>query len=248
MSDVVLLQLTTSIFWFLVVIILVGAFKKEVGGLLMSMASFRIAGSSFEFKNMKETMHSQVILADTLLGLLSRDDRLDEIVRLVTSAEVEKLAKFAFKYTEEMEENKWNEGMLGNIAYLLLRFGRYEQAVNLCDALLERVPDHLRILNTKALALLTTRLDEKVKEAFSIFKGLVNRYPEEGFVQFNFALANSMLNYHEDAFKHMRILISTDYVISNPHILEDPLFYKTREERPDLQATLQEELHARLQN
>jgi len=246
MNDVVLLQLTSSVFWLLVIAGVVGVFRKEIGVLVASIANFKVAGSSFEFRDRKETLQSYILLAETLIDMLSRTERVDAITSIMTAPQIEKLAAFAFKYSEEVERDKWNEEMLRNIAYLLLRAGRYSQAVKLCDELLERRPDHLELLNLKALALITTRLDEKVSQALPILRGLLERYPEVGYVRLNFALACSLSEDHDEAIKQMDELIQSEYVKSNSNPLADALFERTRVAEPTKVEALQAKLKKRL--
>jgi tetratricopeptide (TPR) repeat protein len=241
MNDVVMLQLTSSVFWLIIVGLIIVMFHKELRSLLRSVASLKIAGSSFEFSDKNETIKSNIILAETLIDMLSREEKIEHLKSILTAHQIEKIAAFAFKYSDEVESSKLNEEMLKNIAYLLLRFGRYEQAIKLCDVLLQRVPDHIRLLNIKALALITTRLDEKVAEALPILKSLLIRYPETGYIRLNYALANSLLLQHDEAFEHMLQLVkSEDYMRNERNPIDDPLFHRTRIQRPDLLAKLED--------
>lgn len=242
MNDVVMMQLTSSIFWLIIVGLIILIFHNEIRSLLRSIASLKIAGSSFEFSDKNETIKSNIILAETLIDMLSREEKIEQIKSILTAHQIEKIAAFAFKYSDEVESSKLNEEMLKNIAYLLLRFGRYEQSIKLCDALLQRVPDHIRLLNIKALALITTRLEDKVTEALPILKGLLCRYPEAGYIRLNYALANSLLHNHDEAFENMLELVkSADYMENNSNPIDDPLFHNTRAERVDLLEKLQHE-------
>ncbi|KUM54271.1 tetratricopeptide repeat protein [Rheinheimera sp. EpRS3] len=242
MNDVVMLQLSSSIFWLIIVGLIIFIFHNEIRALLKSVASLKIAGSSFEFSDKNDTIKCNIILAETLIDMLSRDDKIEHLKSILTAHQIEKIAAFAFKYLEEIDSSKLNEQMLTNIAYLLLRFGRYEQAVKLCDALLKRVPDHRHLLNTKALALITTRLDDKVAEALPILQNLLTRYPETGYIRLNYALANSLLLKHDEAFEHMLQLVKSENYMRNEHNpIDDPLFHRTRTQRPDLLAKLEDE-------
>ncbi len=244
----VLMQLTSNVFWILVIAGVVGVFRKELGSLIASIANFKVAGSSFEFRDRKETLQSYILLAETLIDMLSRTERIDAITSIITAPQVEKLAAFAFKYSEEVERERWNEEMLRNIAYLLLRAGRYSQAVKLYDELLERRPDHLELLNLKALALITTRLDEKVNQALPILRDLLERYPEAGVVRLNYALACALSDEHDEAIKQMDKLIQSEYVFSNNNPLIDPLFERTRVAEPEKVKALQAQFEKRLRD
>jgi len=126
MNDVVMLQLSSSIFWLIIVGLLIFIFHNEIRALLRSVASLKIAGSSFEFSDKNDTIKCNIILAETLIDMLSRDDKIEHLKSILTAHQIEKIAAFAFKYLEEIDSSKLNEQMLTNIAYLLLRFGRYE--------------------------------------------------------------------------------------------------------------------------
>lgn len=233
MNDVVLLQIINSLFWLIIFGSSVWAFRKEIRKLLQSLGSFKVAGSSFEFKDHKETIESYVLLAETLIDLLSRTERIDSIQQVLVPSQVEKLSAFALRYTEEVSRQTWNEEMLRNIAYLLLRFGRFSQAIVLYDALLEERPDHVDLLNLKALAMITSRLPEQVEKAIPILSGLVARYPEYHHVRFNYALARSLASDYDGAIREMETVIRSPYLVDNRDLLQDPLFQKTREEQTE---------------
>lgn len=146
---------------------------------------------------------------------------------------LERLSSFAIRYTEEVSKESWNEELLSNVAYLLLRFGRYSQAVVLYDALLDRRPNHAELLNLKALAMITSRLSEQVEIAVPIFSSLAKRYPENTTYRYNYALAKSLVPAHETALNEMERVIRSDYIRHNQKVLQDPLFHKTRDDRPE---------------
>lgn len=234
MSDVVLLEIIKTGFWLTIISGGVLIFQKEVKKLLQSLGSFKVAGSTFEFKDKQETVHSYSLLAETLIDLLSRADRLDDLQKLISSSQIEKLGVFALKYTNEMPKSSWNEELLRNIAYLLLRFGRYKQSTDLYDALLAGRPDHYDLLNLKALALMTSRMPNNVQVAEEILSGLVARYPEIAVAHFNLSLVKSLLAKDDEAAQEMKRVIQLGFWKENKNILEDPMFHHTREHRIDL--------------
>jgi len=246
MNDVVVLQLINSLFWLLMFGAALFFFRKEIRKLLQSLGSFRVAGSSFEFKDTKETIQSYILLSETLIDLLSRSDRIDALQQILVPSQIEKLSAFALKYTDEIDRTSWNEEMLRNIAYLLLRFGRYTQAVSLYDALLAGRPEHVDLLNLKALALITSRLKEQVEQALPILAELVRRYPELHYIRFNYALAKSLVYDHEGAVEEMEKVICSDYLKQNQQLLHDVLFQKTREESPESFGKLQKLVESEL--
>ncbi|MBV5337613.1 MAG: hypothetical protein J0653_06620, partial [Deltaproteobacteria bacterium] len=191
MSDVVLLEIIKTVFWLMVFGTTLFFFQSEVKQLLQSLSSFKVAGATFELKDKKETIRSYVALAETLVDILSRGERLDELQKLLHPSQIEKLGLFALKYTKEVPAADWSEELLRNIAYLLLRFGRYKHSVELYDSLLSKRPDHVDLLNLKALALMTTRIPKNVKPAEELLSNLVSRYPELVYIRFNWALALS---------------------------------------------------------
>jgi tetratricopeptide (TPR) repeat protein len=242
MNDIVILELIKTIFWLIVLMIVVFVFRREIKLILESMGSFKVAGAAFELKDRKETLQSYILLAETLIDLLSRSDRIRAIQDIVSPSQIEKLGTFALKYTEEVGHGQWNEELLRNIALLLFRFGRYTQSLKLYDALLARRPDHYDLLNLKALALMTTRLEEKVKEAEKILSALVTRYPEMNYIRCNFALTKSLLGDHDEVAMQMQTLIECNYPKEAPDFLDDPLLHRTREDRPDLIGQLKEKI------
>lgn len=212
MSDVVLFQIIQTIFWLLIVVIIVIVFHREIKHLLQSLSSLQVAGATIQLKDRKETLRSYILLAETLIDLVSSNDRIEEIQKLLNPSQIESLGVFALKYTDEMEESEWNEELLKNIAYLLSRAGRYRQSVALYEALLMKRPDHWELLHLKALALMVTRLPEPVEEAHKILLQLVNRYPEIKETRFNYALVLSMLKKEDDAYKEMARAIEDGYL------------------------------------
>jgi len=246
MNDVILLQAIHSIFWLVIIIIIFGLFYKEIRKLLQSIGGFKVAGLSFEFKDKTETLQSHILLAETLIDLLSRTERIDALASLMLPTHVEKLSTFAVKYMEDIEQSLWNEELLRNIAYLLLRFGRYGQSVELYDTLLKSRPDHMDLLNLKALALITTRLSKNVDKAVPILMELTERYPEALDIRFNYALAKSLQSEHEVAEKEMTFVINSNYLFHNNNILLDPLFQKTKNEKPEIFKKLQALVKTRL--
>lgn len=164
--------------------------------------------------------------------LLSRKDSIEQILSILSPQQIEKFASFIVKYVEEVQRESWNEEMLRNTAYLLLRSGRYVQAIKIYEELLKTRPDHLDLLNLKSLALITTRLDEKLEQALPILllRSLHQRYPENGDVCLNYALANSLSGNHEEVLKHMELLLNSDYAKRHgQNLLDDVLFNRTRE-------------------
>lgn len=238
MSDVVVLEIIKTFFWLSVFGTAVFFFRGEVKQLIQSLSSFKVAGATFELKDKQETIRSYVLLAETLVDLLSRGDRIDDLQKLLHPSQIEKLGAFALKYTKEVPEDNWSEELLKNIAYLLLRFGRYKHSVELYDALLSKRPDHVELLNLKALALMTSRLSKNAKVAEELLSNLVNRYPEYAHIRFNFALALSLLEKDDEAAQEMAKVIDYGYWKVDRNLLGDPLFHHVREHRPELLESL----------
>lgn len=242
MSDVVLLQVIQSGFWLLVISTIVLLFLKELKVLIQSLAHFEVAGAAFQFSDRKETLRSYALLSDTLINLLSHGDRIDELGRLLHPSQIELLGAFALKYTTEVEQSEWNEELLKNVAYLLLRFGRNKLSVQLYDALLKNRPDHIELLNLKALALITSRLPVPIIQAKELLLELTTRYPEQTHIRFNYSLALSLFGELEESSNEMRRAIDDGFWKSNENLLSDPLFHHVRENRPDLFKDLQAHL------
>lgn len=244
MADLVLLQIIQSAFWLSVLGGAVFVFRKELKILLRSLGGFEVAGASFYLKDQKETLESYALLSDILIDLLSKEQRVESMRHLMTPSQIEALGAFALKYTAEVERQDWNEELLKNIAYLLLRFGRYRHAVQIYDALLENRPDHVELINLKALALMTSRLAEPVNEASNLLESLVKRYPEFFHLRFNYALSLSLLGEVEKAYEEMQRVFTDGYRgEQNEDPLSDPLFHNVRELRPDLIEALRRQLN-----
>jgi len=240
MNDVVVVELITNGFWLILLGGVALLFRKDLSILLGSLARFNVAGAAFEFKDKKDTIHSYALLSDTLIEILGRSDRIEDLLSLLEPSQIQKLGSFAIRYTSEVAESEWNDQLLRNISYLLIRFGYYQQAIELIDALSSKRPANADLLNLRALALMTTRLKDNVDEAEQLFSELTNRFPERPHFNFNHALSASLLEKYEEALNRMERAISLGYAKSSPNCLNDPLFYNVRENRSDEVRKLQE--------
>jgi tetratricopeptide (TPR) repeat protein len=238
MNDFVIVELIKTAFWLLLLGTVVVLFRFEIRQLLRSLSTFNVAGASFTLRDRRETIESYVLLSETFIELLSRSDRIEELTGFMLPSQIERLGAFALRYTEEVGDGIWNEELLRNVALLLLRSGRYLQAVRLYDALLKRRPDHLDLLNLKALALLVSRTPEMVQQSFDVLEPLAGRYPENQAVRFNLALAKSLLSNHDGAFDDLERLVVNEYQRVMPKFLNDPLLHRTRVAYPDRLAAL----------
>lgn len=240
MNDVVVLQLINSGFWLIIVSGISLVFRNEIKKLLLSMGSFKVAGSSFDFNNRKETIESYVILAETLIDLLSRSNLTEQLATMLDSTTTERLSSFALRYTEETPRENWNEELVKNIAHLLFRQGRFIESIKFYDILLKSRPEHLDLLNLKGLAMITSRLPDLVDKALPIFKNLVERYPEKPHVRFNYALAHSLAGDHKQSIAQMEIVIDRPNLELSPDPLNDLLFHKTKMACPEEYARLED--------
>ncbi|MFW5489925.1 MAG: tetratricopeptide repeat protein [Desulfovibrio sp.] len=233
MGDVVWLQIIQSIFWLLIVIGIIWGFRKELKNLLESLGRVEVAGAAFQFGDKKDTLRSYMLLSGTLVDVLSQTERIEHLAKLLTSVQVEYLGQFALKYTKELPQSEWNEELLKNIAFLLLRFGRYPQAVHICDILLKERPDNLELLNIRGLALMTSRSDGPILQARELFKKLVSRYPELPYIRFNYSLALSLAGDIDMSLREMERVINDGYWKEKGDLLSDPLFLPVKEKKPD---------------
>ncbi len=159
-------------------------------------------------------------------------------------SQIEKLGNFALQYTKEIPEYDWNEELLRNIAHLLLRFSRFQQSIDLCDALLLKRPEDNELSNLKALSLMSSREPNNLKVAKDIFTNIVNRFPEADDSRFNLALTLSLLEDGDEAVKQMKILINKDFW-TQQDLLSDVNFHFVREQREEQFKELKECLEQR---
>lgn len=238
MCERILIEFIQSGLWPLLVGVVVWFLKDEIKRSVQSLSSFKLAGATFEFGDKAQTIRSHVLLAETFLDVLSKPFSGESLAKLIDPAQVEKLANFAAKYNQELPIAEQVEEPLAGIALILIRTGRHTQAVDMLDSLLLKRPGHPYLLNLKALALITPRLPDTVKEGEKILDELLIRYPEDSVVRFNRALALSLLERDEDAVNEMRRALDDGYWRTQPNCLDDPLFHHVRNHRLDLFHTL----------
>lgn len=238
MCERILIEFIQSGLWPLLVGVVVWFFKDEIKRSVQSLSSFTLAGATFEFRDKAQTIRSHMLLAETFLDVLSKPFSGETLAKLMDPAQAEKLGNFAVKYNQELPIVAQVEEPLAGIALILIRTGRYTQAVDMLDSLLLKRPGHPYLLNLKALALINARLPDTVKEGEKILEQLLIRYPEDSVARFNHALALSLLERDEDAVNEMHRALGAGYWRTDPNCLDDPLFHHVRNHRLDLFLTL----------
>lgn len=246
MSEIVVLDAIKTALWLLFFSLVVHKFQNEIKGLIQSLSSLEVAGATFELKNKKETIRSYILLSETLVELISRCEDIEKLVPLIDASESEKLGSFALKYTSEVPKREWNIQLLRNIAHLLIRHGRYQDAIDICGMLLSQLPENYDLLNLKALALMTSRIAANFEAAEVIFSNLVSSYPEITYLRYNLALVLSLQQKFEESEKQMSEVIDIGFGNIKKDLLQDPLFHHFREQRPNEFKKLESHLKANI--
>lgn len=248
MNELIILEGIKALFWLIIIGIGIYTFKNEIRQLLQSLSGLKIAGATFELRDNKETLRSYVLLAETLIDFLSTSDQIEELHKLMHPSQIEKLGNFALKYTNEVPESEWNEALLRNVAHLLMRFSRFQQSINICDALLTKRPNDNDLLNLKAVTLMSSRIPDNVESAVSILSDIVARFPEADGCRLNLALSLSLLERGNEAVEQMYKLIDNGYWKINKDFLCDPSFFYVREHSQEQFGKLQQHLITVMEN
>ena len=74
MSDLVKQALVSDGFWLAIFLVSAVLFRKELRLLLSSLASFKVAGASFELRDKRMTLEYYAILTNILVEILSQRD------------------------------------------------------------------------------------------------------------------------------------------------------------------------------
>lgn len=231
MSDVLALELIAKGFYLLVFVGVAGLYRKEIGGLISSIGSFKVAGASFELGDQRTTVASHMILAEILVDTLSNISSATKINELITLPQAEKLGQFAVRYTAAVPKDSWNEEMLRNIGFLLQHVGRSKQAIVLFDQLLEQRPDHYDFLDQKAFALMTMGGVKNLESAELLLTELCDRGPQGIRACLRLAVVKSMLKKFDESIQQISIAVDIGLGPDFKDALDWPHFHLVRDAR-----------------
>lgn len=223
MTDVVLLQIISYIFWFGLALLLVIVFNREIKALVGSLTSVNVAGAHFELRDNKTTIESYAMLSEIFVELLSSIDAAEQLYPMISDRNARRLAKFTLQYAEEVPKNEQDAELLKGVGHILGRRGLYNEAIQIYDALLKKDPDDFNVLNLKGVVLLNTGMPKEIERAKKIYDQLVSTHPREGMVWFNRSLAKSLLGQFDESLSDIERVIELDYWKIDPELLSDPL-------------------------
>ena len=232
MTDVVLLQIIGYIFWFGVALLVVIVFRREIKALVSSLTSFNVAGAHFELQDNKATLESYAMLSEIFVELLSSIDATEKLYPMISDRNAHRLAKFTLQYAEEVPKNEQDAELLKGVGHILGRKGLYNDAIQIYDALLKKVPDDLNVLNLKGVVLLNTGIPKEIERAKKIYNHLVTIYPRVDMVWFNRSLAESLLGQYEGALSDLEKVIEREYWKVDYEMLMDPLLKPLQSAKP----------------
>jgi tetratricopeptide (TPR) repeat protein len=223
----------SNVFWLTIFLTAVILFRRELRALLASLASFKIAGASFELKDKKATLESYAILTDILIQVLSQRDSAAKLADLLSDNSVRQLAKFTLKYAKEVPQEDKDIELFKNVALIVGRKGATQEAVSFYDVLLKQTPEDRDLLNLKANMLQSSGVEENMIMAESIYDRLVKMYPNVGVFRFNRALNKSLMGKYDESFNDLSKSLDLEYGKRNPKMLEAIELRVLRDSKPD---------------
>src|SRR2546421_10662707 len=101
-SDVVWQGIISDVFWLTIFLVAIIVFRRELRAVISSLASFKVAGASFELRDKRATLESYAILTDILVEILSQRDSAEKLSQFISDNSARQLAKFTLKYAREV--------------------------------------------------------------------------------------------------------------------------------------------------
>ena len=242
-SDVVVQTIATNAFWLTVILVTILAFRKQIASIVGSVASFKVAGASFELKDRKATLEYYAVLTNVLLEILSQRDSAEKLTGLLSTHSVQQLAKFSLKYIEEVPSEDVDIELLKNVALIIGRRGQTQDAISFYDSLLKQKPNDPDLLNLKGIAL----LDSETKDVISaeqIFSDLIKRYPASSLYWYNRGCSRSLLEKFDECIVDATRAIELGVNSQHPAFFEDTGFRHLERSRPDEFKKLQALCHS----
>ncbi len=232
-SDVVWQGLISNSFWLVIFLAVVVVFRREIRLLLESLASFKIAGASFELKDRRATLEYYAILTNILVEILSQRDSAENIVQFISDNSARQLSRFTLKYSKEVPGEDKDVELLKNVALIVGRKGNVQEAVAFYDALLKQAPGDRDLLNLKGIMLQDSGTEEGMAKAQNIFDDLVKRYPNIGIYWYNRALLRSRLGKFDESMADLDRAIELDFHKRKPSMLSVRPLQPLRDNRPE---------------
>lgn len=234
-SDAVLLAIFNWLFWMLALGAVLFTFRRELGAILGGLSNVKFAGLSVQLKDRQGQIQAYITLGEAFVVMLSQSGIIiDQIWPYFPRAQLERLSTFAATYMKETAEDTWNVELLRNIALLLMRHERFDQAREIMKKLLRTFPNDPSCIHINASIQLHTRVDKELKLAVDTYKLLVTQYPDQFIFIANYMTCYSLLGRHKEAMdvlKQMMERFPAEQIIT---VVNDPLLTRTRIEAKDL--------------
>jgi tetratricopeptide (TPR) repeat protein len=228
-NEIVIQSLVSDGFWLILISLLVAVFHRQIGNLLDSLGSFKVAGASFELKDSRTTVESYVLLTNIVVEVLLNRRSAEKFGRLLSKPSLSQLAEFALKYAKDVPKDRKQLELSTNIAWIVADHGDAESALPFFDALLKERPHDTDVLNLKAIALSSAGSPEYLLEAERIQDELVRSRPGIPRFAYNRALTKARLEKFDDALADLERAFQSDYWKERPDMLDQRLFRPLRE-------------------
>src|SRR5829696_7780725 len=216
METVVVLQIISNFFWLILVVLVIGVFRKQLRSLLDSLGTFEFAGVHLLFpRDKKGSLEQSAILSEVVLQLLEHRDASEQMIPLLSDKSARRLGTFAVRYAQDVPEDNQELEVILNVAMILSRKDRYSDAMQIIEAHLKNHPDDFDANQQKALLLFNTGVPAKVREADKIFDRLVDMYPTRPPVWFNRALTRSLVGNYDQALSNLNYDQNYDQALSD---------------------------------
>lgn len=219
MSDVVMQNLISDVFWFALMLTVIGFFRREIKNLMNSLGSFKVAGASFELKDSRATIESYVALTNIVTDILTDRENAIKFGTLLSNLNVHYLSQFALTYAKDVPEDPKQLELVTNIAWLISNRGDSESALKFYNAVLKQHPENLDILNLKAGALIANITPEALLECEGIMDKLVAARPKDAQYRNNRAIIKCKLGKLPDALTDLELAVDLGYWRQDPYML-----------------------------
>jgi tetratricopeptide (TPR) repeat protein len=230
-DDVILQAIITNGFWLTLFVVTATLFRKELRALFSSLGSFSIAGGHFEFKDKRATFQSYTILANILVEMLSQRDSADKLAGMISDNGGRELSRFGIRYTNELGEEA-DVDLLRNLVIILRRKGRFYEAIQIANVLVQRDPQDQEFLDLKGNTLMSSGVRAHMQDASKLYDELVTLYPNSRHLYFNRARAKSLLQEWEESFQNLEEAYNRGYWDKGLNVLDSKELFPLEAQEP----------------
>ena len=236
-------SLITNGFWLAVFLGTVIIFRRELRLLLRAVSRFKLAGASFELRDINETLEYYAVFSGILIEVLSHREFADKFYDFLSPNSVEQLRKFIGQYEKIPEKGK-NIELVKNVALLLGRKGNYDFAIETYDKLLKADPNSHDLQRLKARMLRESGSDKNLKESEKMYKDLIERFPFHSDLRFGLARTQARLGQWDASLNSLEEAIKLGYWQGVPEMLDNRELLQLWTEHPDKMPEFQKKIKA----